>query len=76
MKKIALMIIKIYQSTLSPNHGIFSEVTVYGCKFHPTCSEYCYQAIEKYGILRGGLKGSKRVLRCHPFSKGGHDPLQ
>ena len=46
------------------------------CRFRPTCSEYTAQAIEKYGVLKGGLLGLWRILRCHPFSKGGDDPLK
>ncbi|MHB8362807.1 MAG: membrane protein insertion efficiency factor YidD, partial [Patescibacteria group bacterium] len=42
---------------------------------NPSCSEYTYEAIEKYGLLKGGLKGGYRILRCNPFSKGGDDPL-
>lgn len=46
------------------------------CRFHPTCSEYTYQAVEKYGIGKGFFLGIKRILRCHPWSKGGVDPLK
>ncbi|MFA6027380.1 MAG: membrane protein insertion efficiency factor YidD [Patescibacteria group bacterium] len=75
IKALFLKAISLYQKTLSPDHGWFSETTPYGCKFHPTCSEYSYQAIDKYGIIRGGLLSTKRVLRCHPFSRGGYDPI-
>jgi len=44
------------------------------CKFHPSCSDYAQQAIEKYGVLKGSAKGAFRILRCNPFSKGGYDP--
>lgn len=46
------------------------------CRFTPTCSTYTIQAVEKYGVLRGAFKGLLRLLRCHPFSRGGYDPLQ
>jgi len=46
------------------------------CRYTPTCSEYTYQAIEKYGVLKGGLMGLKRIIRCNPFSKGGYDPVK
>lgn len=46
------------------------------CVFTPTCSEYTRQAIEKYGFFKGSFLGFKRILRCHPFSKGGNDPLK
>jgi putative membrane protein insertion efficiency factor len=46
------------------------------CRFIPTCSEYGYQAVERYGVLRGGWLALRRLLRCHPFSRGGLDPLK
>ena len=45
------------------------------CRFEPTCSQYTYQAVEKYGVIKGLVLGLKRIIRCHPFSKGGFDPL-
>ncbi len=81
MKKYALKLIRLYQKTLSPDHGIFSKKYPQGgwpqgyCRYNPSCSEYTYEAIEKYGVIKGGLKGAYRILRCNPFSKGGDDPL-
>ena len=72
MKKISILLIKIYKKTLSP---IFSYFGVH-CKYYPTCSDYTIQAIEKYGFIRGTFIGFKRILRCNPFSKGGYDPLK
>ncbi|MDP3836631.1 MAG: membrane protein insertion efficiency factor YidD [bacterium] len=70
-------VIKVYQKTLSPDHGVFKYKHPYGfCRFHPTCSNYSIQAIEKYGPLLGSLKATWRVLRCNPFNKGGEDPLK
>jgi uncharacterized protein len=46
------------------------------CRFTPSCSLYALQAVERYGLIRGSLMGGRRVLRCHPFSKGGFDPVQ
>jgi hypothetical protein len=46
------------------------------CRFYPTCSEYGYQAIDKYGIIKGGFMAFIRILRCNPFSKGGFDPIK
>ena len=76
MKKIILILIRGYQKTISPDHGIFSGGKQRVCRFYPTCSEYTYQAIEEYGILKGVAMGSWRILRCNPFSKGGHDPVK
>ncbi|HET9017812.1 MAG TPA: membrane protein insertion efficiency factor YidD [Thermomicrobiaceae bacterium] len=69
MKIIALWAIRFYQRIISP--GLPS-----ACRFYPTCSEYGYQAIEKYGIIRGGRMTVWRVLRCNPFSRGGYDPVE
>lgn len=68
MKKILLFIIFIYQK--------ISKLTPPVCRFYPTCSEYTRQAIIKYGAFKGSWIGLKRILRCHPFSKGGYDPLK
>ncbi|HEY4695236.1 MAG TPA: membrane protein insertion efficiency factor YidD [Candidatus Nanoarchaeia archaeon] len=70
MKKLALRLIKLYQSY---HHKIFLSNT---CRFVPSCSEYTYRAIERYGIIRGSFLGTKRILRCHPWSKGGFDPVK
>ena len=45
------------------------------CKYTPSCSEYALQAVEKYGVIKGGLKATWRILRCNPFCKGGNDPV-
>ncbi|MFA5359815.1 MAG: membrane protein insertion efficiency factor YidD [Patescibacteria group bacterium] len=74
---IAIKILKIYQKTLSFDHGILKFLYPNGfCRFHPTCSEYAIQAIEKYGFIKGGFKAVWRVLRCNPFNSGGFDPLK
>lgn len=76
MKKIILILIKLYQKTLSRDTGwlsyFYSERT---CRFHPTCSQYTYEAIESFGIFKGGWLGLKRIIRCHPWSDGGIDPV-
>ncbi len=76
MKKIVLFLIKLYQKTLSPDHGVahfFCRTGV--CRFRPTCSEYAAMAIKKYGILRGSWLAGRRLLKCHPFNPGGWDPV-
>jgi len=76
LKRYVLWLIKLYQKTLSFDHGLLSHLYPYGfCRFRPTCSEYVYQAIERHGVVRGGWLGFKRVLRCNPFNKGGEDPV-
>lgn len=68
MKQIALLLIRLYQNTLS-------RVLPPSCRFTPSCSVYGYQAIEKYGIFKGGWLALKRIGRCHPFNPGGYDPV-
>lgn len=68
--------IKFYQKTLSPDHGPLSFLYSEGfCRFQPTCSEYTRRAVEKYGVSLGTFSGLWRILRCHPFSKGGLEPV-
>ena len=73
MRKIVVNIIDFYQKYIS---SYLSQMCGIHCKFEPTCSEYTKQAIKKYGIIQGSLKGLKRMIRCNPFSKGGYDPLK
>lgn len=68
MKYVLLTIIRFYKKFISPLLGK-------NCRFYPTCSSYSYQAIEKYGSLKGTYLSAKRILRCHPFNPGGYDPL-
>ncbi len=73
-RKPILWLIKIYQNTISPDHGLFKAMFPDGyCKYYPTCSEYGYQVIEKYGLFIGIPKTAWRILRCNPWSKGGID---
>lgn len=74
---IAIEIIKLYQKTLSPDHGFFKFLHPYGyCRFSPTCSSYAIDALTKYGFVKGGFMAMWRVLRCNPWNKGGHDPVK
>jgi len=68
MKTLALGAIRLYQRTIS-------QVVPPSCRFSPSCSEYTYQAIAKYGFLKGSAMGGWRILRCNPFNKGGYDPV-
>ena len=75
-KRVVLGSIKLYQKTLSPDHGWLAHFHPGGyCKFQPTCSMYTYEAVDKLGITRGLLLGCGRIFRCNPFSKGGYDPV-
>ncbi|MFC1656383.1 membrane protein insertion efficiency factor YidD [Patescibacteria group bacterium] len=77
LKYIALKSIRLYQRTLSPDHGFIHKMLGERfCKFQPTCSEYTYQAISRYGFLRGGFMGTWRVVRCNPWNPGGDDPIK
>ena len=68
MKIVFLGLIRFYQKFLSP-------WLPPSCRFQPTCSRYTYEAIEKYGVMRGGWLGVKRIARCHPWNPGGYDPV-
>ncbi len=77
MKWLALKLIKLYQKTISPDHGWLSHKHPGGfCRYQPTCSQYTYDAINKYGCLKGCALGCWRILRCNPWSKGGHDEVK
>ncbi|MFZ4632054.1 MAG: membrane protein insertion efficiency factor YidD [Patescibacteria group bacterium] len=76
-RRLLLGFIRIYQKTISFDHGVLKVFYPNGfCRFNPSCSEYGAQAIEKYGIIKGGAMASWRVLRCNPWNKGGNDPLK
>lgn len=68
MKRFLLCLIRFYQCSVSP-------ALPPSCRFVPTCSEYARQAIEKYGARRGTYLAVRRLLKCHPFHKGGYDPV-
>ena len=69
--------IRFYQKTLSFDHGPCKFLYPDGfCRFYPSCSEYCYQALSRHGIKKGLKLGLFRLLRCHPWSKGGIDEVE
>lgn len=68
IQRTMLGAIRFYQRRISPLTGP-------SCRFHPTCSHYTAEAIEKYGPWKGGWMGLRRILRCHPFHPGGYDPV-
>lgn len=74
LRYVTVAFIRLYQKTISFDHGLFRYFYPNGfCKFHPTCSEYAAQAVEKRGLVVGSLLVMKRLVRCNPFSKGGVD---
>jgi uncharacterized protein len=68
MKFLGLWLLQLYKRWISP-------VLPPACRYVPTCSEYAMEAVERYGVLRGGIMAAWRVLRCHPLVKGGYDPV-
>ena len=69
MKRILIALVRFYRQNISPYKGGTT------CRFVPTCSQYALEALEKYGALKGSLLAIRRILRCHPMSKGGYDPV-
>lgn len=69
MKKLIIFLIKLYRKHLS-KYKLRTR-----CIYTPTCSQYALEAIEQYGVIRGGFLSLWRILRCNPFSKGGYDPV-
>ncbi len=68
MKPVALYILRWYKRWISPAFPP-------SCRYVPTCSEYAMEAVERYGVLSGGIMAGWRLLRCHPLAKGGLDPV-
>ncbi|KLU59127.1 putative membrane protein insertion efficiency factor [Peptococcaceae bacterium CEB3] len=68
MKRVLIALIRFYQKVISP-------LKPPSCRFYPSCSEYSVQALQKYGLVKGGWKALVRVSKCHPFHPGGYDPV-
>lgn len=76
-QRVVVWLVRIYQKTLSPDHGPLKRLYPHGfCRFYPTCSEYTAQAVEKYGVINGLSRGVWRVLRCNPWNEGGVDEVK
>jgi putative membrane protein insertion efficiency factor len=67
LKKLVIVVVKGYQKA--------AFLKTPSCRFYPSCSNYSIQAIEKYGVIKGGWLTAKRIIRCHPFNPGGYDPV-
>ena len=75
-KRTVMVLIRVYQKTLSTDHAFWARPEKFRvCLYSPSCSEYTYQAIEKFGLIKGGLMGTARVIRCNPFATAGFDPV-
>ena len=68
MKRVLIALVKFYRRNISP-------LRLPCCRYIPTCSQYALEALEKYGALKGSWLALRRILRCHPFHKGGYDPV-
>jgi len=71
-ERLAAGLLHFYKRIVSP---ILHSVAISQCKYLPTCSEYAYVAVVRHGWLQGGWLALRRLARCHPFAKGGHDPV-
>ncbi len=74
-QRTVLGFIRMYQHTLSPDHGPLFQGSTLGCRFYPSCSEYTVRAVVRYGAVCGTAKGIQRILRCTPWAEGGVDDI-
>ncbi len=78
MVRFLQIIIRLYQKTVSPDHGIFRgylRAKGVQCRFHPSCSQYFSESVGCHGALKGAWAGTKRIARCHPWGGSGYDPV-
>ena len=68
MKTVVLLLIRFYKRFISP-------LLASNCRYYPTCSQYTYEAVDRYGVVKGGWMGVRRIARCHTWAKGGFDPV-
>ncbi|MFA5991119.1 MAG: membrane protein insertion efficiency factor YidD [Candidatus Doudnabacteria bacterium] len=74
--KALVLVIRLYQRTLSPDHGLFKAKYPHGyCRHYPSCSEYSAQSIERFGVAKGGYLSAKRIISCNPFVSPKIDPV-
>jgi uncharacterized protein len=75
-KEVGKILIRIYQKTLSFDHSFWARPEKFRvCIYYPSCSQYTYQAIDRFGLIKGSLMGGSRLLRCNGLNKGGYDPV-
>lgn len=75
IKNFCIKLIKLYQATISPDHGVYKNIPFYGCKFYPSCSEYAIECLQRKPLHVALFQAIWRIMRCNPWSVGGYDPV-